>query len=288
MSIGYVIGPRINAAGRLEHAGIAYKLLTTADWGTATKLAHELQTLNQRRQELTRDAYEKAELMALEDDEDLALIFAASPDFLPGIVGLVAGRLLEQFYRPAVVVEMGKEESHGSCRSTPEFNITEALDECADLLIRHGGHAAAAGFSVRNENLPILQERLKHIAAVKLAHQDLRPTIFIDAEVRTEDLTMQLAKTLTSLEPTGEENRPPILVTRGLRVDDARQVGRDNAHLKLKLGDSAFDIDAIGFRLGDWLNELPNYVDVAYNLEINEWRGQTNLQMRLVDIQPAY
>jgi single-stranded-DNA-specific exonuclease len=285
MSIGFIIGPRINAAGRLEHADLAYQLLSTTDWAIATQLARELQELNTKRQELTREAYEIAEDIALSNNTDPALIFAASPLFLPGIVGLVAGRLVEQFYRPAIVVEMGEEESHGSCRSTPEFNITQALDECADLLLRHGGHAQAAGFSILNANLPLLRERMTHLAEMKLAHQDLRPTLTIDAEVLLDELTLDLAKQLMLLEPTGEENRPPVFMTRRLRVLDARQVGRDNSHLKLRLANHMNEIDAIGFRLGHWLNDLSQYIDVAYHLDINEWRGQSSLQMRLLDIK---
>ncbi len=287
MSIGFVIGPRINAAGRLEHADLAYQLLSTDDWGQATQLARELQELNRKRQDLTRDAFEIAEEMARQEGEDPALIFAASPQFLPGIVGLVAGRLVEQFYRPAIVVEMGEEESHGSCRSTPEFNITDALDECADILLRHGGHAQAAGFSVRNENIPMLKERMTKIAEIKLAHQELLPTITVDAEVRLDELTMDLASQLELLEPTGEDNRPPVFMTPRLRVLDARQVGREGAHLKLRLANHMKDMDAIGFNLGHWLNDLTNYVDVAYHLDINEWRGRTTLQMRLVDLKPT-
>lgn len=287
MSIGFVIGPRINAAGRLEHADLAYQLLSTDDWSQATQLARELQELNRKRQDLTRDAFEIAEEMARQEGEDPALIFAASPQFLPGIVGLVAGRLVEQFYRPAIVVEMGEEESHGSCRSTPEFNITEALDECADILLRHGGHAQAAGFSIRNENIPLLKERMTKIAEIKLAHQELLPTITVDAEVRLDELTMELATQLELLEPTGEDNRPPIFMTPRLRVLDARQVGREGAHLKLRLANHMKDMDAIGFNLGFWLNDLTNYVDVAYHLDINEWRGRTTLQMRLVDVKSS-
>ena len=287
MSIGFVIGPRINAAGRLEHADLAYQLLSTDDWGQATQLARELQELNRKRQDLTREAFEIAEEMARQDSEDPALIFAASSQFLPGIVGLVAGRLVEQFYRPAIVVEMGEEESHGSCRSTPEFNITEALDECADLLLRHGGHAQAAGFSILIENIPVFKEKMSHLAEIKLAHQELRPTITVDAEVRLDELTMDLAIQLQMLEPTGEDNRPPVFMTPRLRVLDARQVGREGAHLKLRLANHIADMDAIGFNLGHWLNELTNYVDVTYHLEINEWRGRTNLQMRLLDLKLA-
>jgi single-stranded-DNA-specific exonuclease len=143
-SIGYMLGPRINAAGRLDDAMVAYRLLT-ADMPEAGQLAQTLQELNTQRQELTLKAVETARERVLDDvGDDAPLIFAANEEFMSGIVGLVAGRLCEEFYIPAVVVEKGEEESRGSCRSIPEFNITQALDQCADLLVRHGGHAQAA------------------------------------------------------------------------------------------------------------------------------------------------
>ncbi len=205
-SIGYMLGPRINAAGRLDDAMVAYRLLTS-DMPEAGQLAQQLQELNTQRQSLTMEAVEIArERVLSETGDDLPLMFAANAEFLSGIVGLVAGRLCEEFYVPAVVVEKGEEESRGSCRSIPEFNITHALDQCADLLVRHGGHAQAAGFTVRNENLSLLRDKLIALAAEALRGQDLRPTLEIDAEVPFDALTMDLAEVLRKLEPTGARN----------------------------------------------------------------------------------
>lgn len=289
-SIGFALGPRINAAGRLESAFTAYQLLSTNDWQAATDLARELQAINVRRQELTKDAYEKARLMAqdmLDGDTHPTILFAASPEFLPGIVGLVAGRLVEEFYCPAVVVEMGEEEAHGSCRSIPEFNITRALDQCSDLLIRHGGHAQAAGFSIVNENLGALKKRLTKIAVSEIAHLDLRPLIKVDAQIRMSEITMNLAEKFQLLEPTGVDNPPPLLMMERLRVVDARTVGKDGEHLKLRLADGPIGIDAIAFRQGERLNRLPLLVDVAFHLEINEWNGRRTIQLNIVDIRPG-
>ncbi len=286
-SIGYMLGPRINAAGRLASAMVAYELLL-AGMPQAGQLAQQLQELNVQRQELTMRAVEVArERVLIEVEDGLPLIFVANADFRSGIVGLVAGRLCEEFYVPSVVVEMGEEESRGSCRSIPEFNITHALDQCADLLVRHGGHAQAAGFTVPNENLPRLRDKLIALAGESLRGKDLRPTLNIDAEVPFDEITMNLADSLRMLEPIGANNEAPVFITRRLHVADYRRVGEEGRHLKLRLSNGFHQIDAIGFKLGDWAQRIPQIVDVAYHLEINEWNGSRKLQLNIQDLRPA-
>ncbi len=287
-SIGFMLGPRLNAAGRLESAMLAYDLLV-ASMPEAGRLAQRLQEINAERQALTLEAVEIARARALEDSaDDVPLIFAANDNFKPGIVGLVAGRLCEEFYVPSVVIEQGEGESRGSCRSIPKFNITAALDQCAELLVRHGGHAQAAGFTIANENIPALKERLTAIAARQLVAQDLRPSIDIDAEVPFNDLTMDLAEALRRLEPTGAKNGSPVLLTRRLEVNDFRRVGREGRHLKLKLAaGGARTIDAIAFKQGGWADHMPRYIDALYHLEINEWNGNVKLQLNIQDLRPS-
>lgn len=287
MSIGFMLGPRINAAGRLDSAMLAYELLSTRDIVRAGELAQQLEALNAQRQAITSETVEIARALAFEAGDDLPIIFAASDAFRPGIVGLAAGRLCEEFYRPAIVIQQGEAESRGSCRSIPEFDITAALDLCADLLVRHGGHAPAAGFTVRNENLPVLRERLMVIAAEQLAGRDLRPTLEIDAEVRPEHLTEALAYELRRLEPTGAGNDAPLLVARGLRVTEARRVGQDGKHLRLRFVNGGNTIDAIAFKLGDWAERLEAEMDVAFHLELNEWNGRVKPQLNVQDLRPA-
>src|SRR5581483_11482415 len=141
--IGFVLGPRLNAAGRLESALASFELLTTADFMRAGQLAQQLDVQNRQRQTITRAMQEQAESIAMSEDPEAYLLFAAHEEFNPGVVGLAASRLMETHYRPAVVAAKGPDETRGSCRSIPEFHITDALDQCADLLVRHGGHAAA-------------------------------------------------------------------------------------------------------------------------------------------------
>ncbi|MBN1286546.1 MAG: single-stranded-DNA-specific exonuclease RecJ [Anaerolineae bacterium] len=287
-SIGFRLGPRINAAGRLERAMIAYEMLVTRDPDLAQQRAEHLNEINRRRQDMTNAMQEIAAAEAgLSEKTAPPLIFAAHPEFHQGIVGLVASRLVEQAYRPAVVVQEGEEHSHASCRSIPEFHITEALDRCAGLLVRHGGHAAAAGFTVETSKIAALRERLVEIAAAQLGALDLTPTLHIDAEVRLGDLTEGLIEQLGRLEPTGERNDAPVLATRNLRVLAYRAVGQDGSHLKLFVADDANRMDAIAFRMGHRAGALPQCIDVAHHPEINEWNGRRSIQLVVHDIQPS-
>jgi len=287
-SIGYMLGPRLNAAGRLESALAAYELLTAADPASAMPLAQQLESQNRERQALTRETQARARELAIVPGEDSALLFAADPSFKSGVVGLAAARLTDEFYRPAVVATLGPEETRGSCRSIPEFHITRALDQCAALLIRHGGHAAAAGFTTPTRNVDELAERLKALAAAELGDQDLRPTQRIDVDdVRLSDLTAELVDRLRLFEPCGLGNPTPILASRGLKVSRSRTVGGEGQHLKLSLTDGWLTFDAIGFGLARANSELPPFVDVAYTVEWNEWGGQRQLQLNLKSLQPS-
>ena len=285
--IGFSLGPRINAAGRLGSAMTAFNLLSATTVDEALPIAEELQRLNTFRQQLTKEAQD-AISERLDESEDSTLIFAGDPDFRPGIVGLVAGRLSEQFYRPAVILELGSDVSRASCRSIPEFDITAALDECADLLIRHGGHAMAAGFTVDNGNVDLLRETLQAKASQALEHRQLRPRLELDLEIDLEQVTEELVQELDALEPTGHRNPPVSFMSRDLRVASCRSVGQDGKHLKLRLrGSGGQSIDAIGFGLGDWARQMPRQIDAAFHAELNEWNGRRTLQMRLLDIRPA-
>jgi single-stranded-DNA-specific exonuclease len=195
--------------------------------------------------------------------------------------------LTEQYYRPSIVATRGEEFTRGSCRSIPEFHITHALDECAELLVRHGGHSAAAGFTVENDNLPELIERLKAIAARQLANQDLRHRLKVDALVSLADLPAGLFNDLAMLQPHGMENPVPLLVTNGLKVVDSKLVGKDGTHLKLTVSDGYKSFPAIAFRQGHWKANMPKFVNLAYNLETNEYNGFVSLQLNVRDIQKA-
>ena len=289
VSIGFILGPRLNAAGRLESALAAYDLLTTTDVKQAGELSQQLNNQNRQRQELTRKMQYDAETIVQADDPDSPLLFAVSPEFNSGVVGLAAARLVETYYRPAVVGQVFEDEgvTRCSCRSIPEFQITMALDQCKDLLIRYGGHAAAAGFTVRNENLETLKKRLKSLAKTQLGSKVLRQTLNADAEVPLSELHSKLLKYLDYLQPTGYGNPEAVFVTRNVRVTHSRIVGTEGKHLKLSVTDGHVTFDAIGFRLGYLQSDLPLNVDLMYTFESNEYNGRTTLQLNLKDVKAA-
>lgn len=285
-AIGFRLGPRLNAAGRLHSAVLAYDLLMAADDQTAEPLAHQLDALNQERQRLTQEAVKWAET-ELGDNPAENVLLVARAGLNPGIVGLIASRLKEQYYRPALVVDLGEEEARGSARSIPAFHITEALDQCADLLTRYGGHAAAAGFTLHRRHLPALRQRLNAIAAERLDPDTRVQHLPVDAVVHFKDLDFALLARLRELEPTGAENPPPTFAAADLLVQGFRRVGGDASHLKIKLSDGQITYEGIGFGLGERALDLPMRVDVAFELNENVWNTHRSLELMIKDIQPA-
>ena len=285
--IGFALGPRLNAAGRLESALAALTLLITTDVAETALLAQQLEIQNRDRQQLTRQIQEQAEKIALEDDPVARLLFAAHPEFNPGVVGLAASRLCDLYYLPAIVAQSGEIYTRGSCRSIPEFHITQALDQCTDLMEHHGGHAAAAGFTVRNENLPELVQRLRGIADQELGSLDLRPKLYADLEIPLFELKPDLLPFLDQLQPTGNGNREVYFVSRGLKPTYPRAVGRENNHLRLSVTDGRITYNAIAFQQGYWIEALPSSIDILYQFEINEYNGRLSLQLNIRDIKPS-
>ncbi|MEE4195046.1 MAG: single-stranded-DNA-specific exonuclease RecJ [Anaerolineae bacterium] len=296
--IAFGVGPRINAAGRIASARNAIDLLLTQDSHSASLLAQQLDDINARRKDKTAHVQELVEEDTNGDGEEPAdgfLIFTVSPDFHMGVVGLAAGRLSERYYRPAVAGAMGERLTRASCRSIPEFHITRALDECADLFDeslgeRYGGHAAAAGFTISNDKLPQLEQRLTELAEEDLAGRELIPTVQVDVDFNFTYLIrnkQHIYRLVQLLEPTGTENPPVLFAARGLRVVNAFTVGKDHSHLRLKLSDGYTSEDAIAFRMGHLKDELPPYVDILFTLDENTYRGQTTFQIQVRDIREA-
>ncbi|HSJ59194.1 MAG TPA: single-stranded-DNA-specific exonuclease RecJ [Anaerolineae bacterium] len=285
-AVAFRLGPRINAAGRIDRAMLAYELLTGSDPVETAELAARLGALNRERQELTDEMVAEAERQ-VESDADAHLYLVGDADFNPGIVGLAASRLVENYYRPAIVVEVGEKYSRGSCRSIPEFHITKALDQCRDLLVRHGGHEAAAGFTVRTQDLDVLRRRLQEIAAAKLAGVERRAALDVDAEVLLEEVGWDTLDMVRAVEPCGAENARPVLTSRGVIVM-RRKVTSGGKHLSLVLRDgNGVAWDAIHFRQGAIADHVPGRIDVAYTLGVREWNGNRRLQLTVEDLRPA-
>ena len=284
-TIGFIIGPRINAAGRMASARKSLELLVTPSVETAAKIAESLGKQNRERQELTARLLEEARGQVRSEPAGAPILLVSGPQYKAGVAGLVAGQLTREYYRPSVVLEVGDSESKASARSIPEFHITSALDQCADLLVRHGGHAEAAGFTVRNENWPGLAERLASIAQEQLGGRRLMPTLEIDAELSLSLATLDTLEILDRLRPFGHANAAPLFVARGAQVRSARTVGR--GHLQLALAEGERAVRAIAFRQAEWASHLPGRVDVAFHLQLDDWRGGSDVQLLVEDIRPA-
>ncbi len=285
-SISWVIAPRLNTTGRLEHALPSYQLLMTDSVDEARKLSQWLEQKNAERQRLTTKVVSSARESILA--EGIApILVAADEDYPAGIVGLVAGRLSGEFYRPTVVVKIGKQQSNGSCRSIPEFNIVQALNQCRHLFTNFGGHPQAAGFTLPTKNLPHLKAALLELATAELAGVDLRPHLDIDAEIKLTDLGGNTFPTLQKLAPFGQGNPNPTFLSREVEVIDCRTIGSNGEHLKLKLLQDGFLWDGIAFQAGDYRREIAPLMDIVYYLELDQWRGEQRLRLNLLDFAPA-
>ncbi len=285
-SVSWFIAPRLNAAGRLEHAMSSYKLIMTDSPEEAHELAVWLEQKNAERQGLTATAFAKARERVLAEGTSPILVVSDS-DFPAGICGLVASKLSEEFYRPAIVVRTGEQFSSGSCRSIPEFNIILALTQCSGLFSHFGGHSQAAGFTLPTGNLPRLQQALLQLATAQLDGVDLRPRLDIDAEIVLSDLGGDTFSMIQRLAPFGRGNPAPTFLSRKVRILDCRPMGNNAEHLRLKLKQGNVVWDAVGFGLGSYLTEVSRPLDIVYNVETDHWSGEERLRLNVLDFAQA-
>jgi len=287
VNVSWVLAPRLNAAGRLAHAMTSYKLLMTDSTQEARQLSVWLDKKNTERQKLTITALNKAKEQVLAQGIS-SLLIADDKDYPLGIVGLVAGRISDEFYRPTIVIRTGDQTSSGSCRrSIPEFNIIQALNQCSSLLTHFGGHSQAAGFTLPTENLPRLKQHLSRLAATQLEWVDLQPQLDIDAEVTLPNLAGDTFQAIQQLAPFGCGNPSPTFVSRRVEVVECRTMGSNGDHLRLRLKQGNTVWDGVGFRFGEYLSEVSSPLDIVYNLEIDKWSGQERLRLNLLDFAPS-
>lgn len=283
--ISFSLGPRLNASGRLGHGVTSYELLMTSSREKARELAAMLEAGNAERRRLTTEAFENAREKLAGEDGELPLLVVGDSGYQPGVVGVVAGRLVEEFYRPAVVIHFEEGTARGSARSIPDFDIIAALTECRDLLTRFGGHSQAAGFIMPGSDVDKLRERLQEIAARELADVDLRPALSVDTVIPLSALRGQTYKMIGRLEPYGQANQIPCFLSKKVQVVSSRAVGADGDHLKLKVRDGNVVWDAIAFGLGH--RELASHLDIVYNLETETWTGRELLRLNIQDFHPV-
>jgi single-stranded-DNA-specific exonuclease len=289
--IAFRLAPRMNAVGRMGDATDALDLLLTDDEEEATRLALQLENANRERQREQENTYRDALRMLDEqvDTENDRVFVLSSADWHVGVVGIVASKILERHGRPAILLVEQGDVARGSARSIGSFDISEALNRCRDTLIRFGGHALAAGLTLRTEHLDEFRARLNEVASELMPQESLCRRIKIDGELLLDEIDTELLDGLRSLEPYGQSNPDPLFITRRVEVLDFKTVGRDDQHLKLFVSQGERPVDCIGFGLGQessWL-ERGTLLDICHTPEINEFNGLRGLQLRLEAIRAA-
>ncbi|MFN2111933.1 MAG: single-stranded-DNA-specific exonuclease RecJ [Anaerolineales bacterium] len=284
--ISFQIAPRLNSSGRLESEDslVPLQLLLSQDTASCGSFAQVLENHNFQRKTLSKELQESVERQFLEIDPLPPILVALNDQVNLGVAGIAAGYLSRKFYLPAIVGKTGDATTTASCRSIPEFDIIAALENISDLFEQFGGHKLAAGFTLPNANLPAFQAAIIEQAKQHIDPLDLHPTLEIDAQVTLPDLNQGLYKEISKLEPTGEKNPPPVFCIKGLGIKKTATVGAGGDHLKLTLSDGTYLINAIGFNFGELAPDLPKKVDVAFHFTENQYRGQREFQLQILDL----
>lgn len=289
-TIGFQMCPRINAAGRMRHADDAFRLLVTEDEAEAEICAVALEALNKDRQKAVEKIMLEARNIIVSEEQDKREVIIVSGELWPaGLVGLVAGRLSEEFYRPTFV--LGKKETGwvGSGRGIPEFDMMTALNAMPEVFVKFGGHPQACGFTVRHDAMDDFHEKMRAHASTVLSGFELVPTLWIDAELKLTDVSWELQSLLERFQPYGEKNREPRYMIRGATVDSIDAVGNDGKHLRMRITDGAVRLKTIGFRFGEWATRLVrgDTIDLVCTIDVNEWNGNRELQIKIHDLRKA-
>lgn len=287
-NVGFGIAPRINAAGRVGDAERAVRMLTTNDYDEAAAIACELDNENKYRQDVEAGILKQV-IQMVETDVDLdneKVIVAAGEGWHHGIIGIVASKITERYYRPSILISIDNGTGKGSGRSIEGFNLYKALVSCEGFLDKYGGHELAAGITLKAENLPLFRRAINEYANKVIKEEDLIPKINVDALIKPEDLCLENAEELEMLAPFGAGNPGPVLAQYDLKIDSSRTVG-EGKHLKLRLRSGTASIDAIGFNMGDSAEviEHSDSLNAAFSLEINCWNNSRKVQLNLRDVK---
>lgn len=290
--VAFQVAPRINAAGRMDHANVSYKLLIEKDPVAARTMALEVESSNQRRQKITAEIFKEVQALAQQSFGDKKFIFASSPHWPVGILGLVAGKIAEEFQKPTVIFQQQENEFVGSLRSIPEIHIMEMLKKCQDLLVKFGGHSQAAGVSLWPDKVPDFCQRMSALIEEKLSGKKIESVVEIDCNMTAEDINWEFLTELKKMEPFGEGNEEPVFSMEHMLIAEAKIVGNGQKHWKLALrakNGSPKIFDAIAFSAAEKFPDLKegDEIDIAFNLCEDEWNGNKKIQLKLIDIKTA-
>jgi single-stranded-DNA-specific exonuclease len=286
--VSFYIAPRINAAGRVNHADLAYKLISATNVLQAREFALELEQNNSDRQKMTETITNEVKLLAKSMFKDKKFIFAFGEHFPIGIVGLVAGKIAQQENKPTAIFQKGEGESKGSFRSIPQINIIETIEKCKDLLIKFGGHSQAAGVSIKNDKVDVFFQKMDYLIEQQLQGVDLVEEVLIDFELSSEEIGFPLTDSLKRMEPYGEGNKEPIFLIKGMRIVEKRLVGSTAKHVKFTLApvDSGPKLfDSISFNGAEKFSflKVDDIVELVCTIKDDEWNGNKKVQLSLID-----
>ncbi|MBI4698168.1 MAG: single-stranded-DNA-specific exonuclease RecJ [Nitrospirae bacterium] len=285
--LAYTIIPRINAAGRIGDANEVVELFLTQDASEAKRISDFLEEQNRKRQKIEEGVFRSA-LAQIDASDPGHAIVLYSTEWHQGVIGIVASRLVEMFYRPAILFSVKDSIAKGSGRSIPPFNIHKGISECSDLLLSYGGHSQAAGIKLHIGKMPDFTEKINIIVESALRDKDVIPSIEIEAGMELSDINFNLIKELSRLEPFGMANQEPVFGAKSIEILNPKVVG--TSHLKMRVKQRSVAMDAIGFNMGGLLSELSNpgaKVDVAFVPGINDWNGNSSLQLNLKAVRPG-
>lgn len=291
--IGFILGPRINAASRVDHGVIAYNLLIASNKSQAEKIAQELEEKNKKRQQITGRILNEARQRVLKYPKNKKVIIEGDKNWLTGIAGLIAQRLRDEFWRPCFIYQKLDDFSCGSARTVTGFSLVKVLSRCERFLEDYGGHAEAAGWKVSNKNLNSFKNLLEKIASKEIKKENLIPFLEIDAEIKIQDLDWSIFEEIQKFAPFGRGNSSPLFLSKGLKISEIRCVGSNGNHLKLSLEIEAEKglkrFKAIGFGLSDFCDRIKigDRIDIVFELISNEWNGMKELQLKIIDLKKS-
>jgi len=289
-SVGFALGPRLNAAGRLGKADNGFHLLTSVDLKEAKELAQELNVINQDRKDIQELVQDEAEYLIDREvnlEEDLVIVLA-SENFHSGVVGIVASRIVEKYFRPVILIALENDIGKGSGRSIPHFNLHRAFTECASHLVQFGGHAYAAGLTINENNLDLFRNAINEVGRRILSDENLVPELFLDESIKISEIDATLHEQVTFLEPFGAENPPPVFLVQGVSVYELKRMGREESHVRFQAVQGDARIDAVGFNLAKEFSSIAeklDKVDLACEFQVNDWGGRSKLELKVLDLR---
>ena len=286
-TVSFQISPRLNSAGRMGDPMDSFRLLTTDSPEEAGALAHKLESLNLERRAVSQEAYAIADQLVEDLGELPSMIVISDERFLRGVAGLIAGRLVDRYQRPAVVIAVEGEFSVASGRSIPTFNIVAAMESCEDLLVRFGGHSQAAGLTIPTNAIPQLKSRLEAYSAESLETPGTEQILEIDAVIGLAELDDEAVRWINELEPFGPANARPVFASLGAKVLEYAHMGREQQHLRLRVEQNGAQFTALAFNQGDKWKPNTQYVDLAFTVTNDSYRGKGAIALKLLDFRPS-